>query len=154
MIFPAKKNEIVGPSQQKISDWLEPQEIKLFRGIGGVKAANSTQMVTPEQAKFYVEELKRCKNDIIHFAENWFYIISYRGKEKIKLYDKQKEMLRNFVKYPFNIVLSGRQQGKCLCKNQYVNIRFKYFPIPFKIKIGTFYKLQKTIFYLKQFFKK
>ena len=43
-----------------------------------------------------IGELKKCKEDIIYFAENFFYIVSLdRGKEKIKLYNAQKQMLEN-----------------------------------------------------------
>ena len=126
---------IIPPPIEHVDEWVNLPSTRNFRGIGGVKAANETIMVSPEQAKFYAEEIKRCKNDVIHFAENWFYIISYRGKEKIKLYEKQKEMVRSFINNPFTICLAARQSGKCVSYNTSIIIRNK------KFKITSFSKL-------------
>lgn len=60
-----------------------------------------------------VEELRKCKEDIIYFAENFFQIVAIdRGKEKIKLYEAQKTVLRSFVANRNVIVCSSRQIGK------------------------------------------
>ena len=62
-----------------------------------------------------IGELKKCKEDIIYFAENFFYIVSLdRGKEKIQLYEAQKRVLRSFVSERNVIVCSSRQIGKAL----------------------------------------
>ncbi len=66
---------------------------------------------TPEM----VEEMKKCKDDIIHFAENYFYIVSVdEGKQKIELYDCQRKVLKSFVENRFNAVVASRQVGKAL----------------------------------------
>jgi len=60
-----------------------------------------------------VQELKKCKEDITYFAENYFYIVSLdRGKEVIKLYTRQRQILKSLINNRFNIVLSCRQFGK------------------------------------------
>lgn len=63
---------------------------------------------TPEM----VDELKTCSKKINHFAENYFYIITEDGKQKIKLYKYQRNLLKAFTNNRFNVVLSSRQSGK------------------------------------------
>jgi hypothetical protein len=60
-----------------------------------------------------VNNLKRCKKNILYFAEHFFYIVNLdRGRDKIKLYAPQKKVLRRLRDDRFNIVLSSRQSGK------------------------------------------
>ena len=60
-----------------------------------------------------VAEIKKCKKNILHFAENHFTIINLdRGKEKINLYYCQKRVLRSLRDNRFVILLSSRQAGK------------------------------------------
>ena len=60
-----------------------------------------------------VEELKMCKSDVVYFAENYFYIVNLdEGKQKIKLYGAQKNMLLNMVNNRFSVNLASRQSGK------------------------------------------
>jgi phage terminase large subunit-like protein len=64
---------------------------------------------TPEM----VVDLKRCKRDIVYFAEKFFYIVNLdRGKEVIKLYKAQKRILKSLVKNDRVVLLSSRQAGK------------------------------------------
>ena len=64
--------------------------------------------------QFYTEEeyneLKQCFNNLPYFAEK---IIIY-GKEKLKLYPKQKEILEEYQNNRFVINQSPRQFGKTL----------------------------------------
>lgn len=65
-----------------------------------------------------IKEMEVSKNDIIHFAENHFYITNVdRGKEKIRLYDCQLKILKSFVDNRFIAVCASRQVGKCLALN-------------------------------------
>jgi hypothetical protein len=57
-------------------------------------------------------ELKTCVKSILHFAENYFYIITEDGKKKIELYKYQKRLLKSFKNERFNVILSSRQSGK------------------------------------------
>jgi len=60
-----------------------------------------------------VSELKKCSKNILHFAENYFYIVNLdRGKEKIKLHNYQKRILRSLRDNRFVVFLSSRQSGK------------------------------------------
>lgn len=66
---------------------------------------------TPEQ----IADLKKAGQDIIYFAENFFYIIEPgEGRRKIKLHDCQKKALKLFEAARFNIVCASRQVGKAL----------------------------------------
>ena len=64
-------------------------------------------------------EWARCKEDILYFAQKYFYIVSIdEGNILIPLRDYQKRMLKSFSVPPeedekrHRIVLSGRQSGK------------------------------------------
>jgi len=64
---------------------------------------------TPEMIK----EMDKCKNNILHFAENYFYIINLDvGRIKIKLHPYQKRILRSLRDNRFVCLLSSRQAGK------------------------------------------
>jgi hypothetical protein len=80
-----------------------------YRGSKHVPVAGAQYEFTADM----VEELRRCKNSVVYFAENFFYIVSLdRGKEKIKLYNAQKQMLENMVSHRFTANLASRQSGK------------------------------------------
>jgi hypothetical protein len=85
-----------------------------YRGSKHVPVAGAQYEFTSDM----VEELRRCRDDIIYFAENFFYIVALdRGKEKIQLYEAQKRVLRSFVADRNVIVCSSRQIGKALSIN-------------------------------------
>ena len=64
---------------------------------------------TPEM----VRDLKKCKKNILYFAENFFYIVNLdRGRERIGLFRCQKRVLRSLRDNRFNVLLSARQCGK------------------------------------------
>ena len=80
-----------------------------------------------------VNDLKRCKEDLLYFAENFFYIIDPdKGKLKIELFDYQKKALNTLLNNRQVILLASRQVGKTTlltiyalwiaCFNEYQNI--------------------------------
>ena len=80
-----------------------------YRGSKNVPIAGAQYEFTAAM----VDELRKCKNDVIYFAENFFYIVNLdEGKQKIKLYDAQKGMLLNMVNNRFSVNLASRQSGK------------------------------------------
>ena len=96
-----------------------------YMGNPNLRAARSTRAFSPEELK----ELMLCSEDIIYFAENYCTIITLDGKEHIKLYTYQKDLLDIMQngkpeedKYN-SIVLSPRQSGKCLTEEAEVTIR-------------------------------
>lgn len=59
-----------------------------------------------------VEELIKCKNDPVYFAEKYIKIVTAKGLVPFILRDYQKEMLSSFVENRFNMALMARQSGK------------------------------------------
>jgi hypothetical protein len=77
---------------------------------------------TPEM----VSELKKCKENVLHFAENHFNIVNLdEGKQKIQLHSYQKKALRMIRDNRFSLFLFSRQSGKCLKMNTLCKIRNK-----------------------------
>ena len=63
----------------------------------------------------YADEMQKCKNDIMYFAENYFYITNPdEGKIKIKLHNYQKRFLKLIKNNRFVIFNTSRQSGKAL----------------------------------------
>jgi len=84
-------------------------DYQYYRGDRNVPKSEAQFEWTPKM----VQELKKCKEDIVYFAENYFYIVNLdRGKEVIKLYTRQRQILKSLVNNRFNILLSCRQFGK------------------------------------------
>jgi hypothetical protein len=100
------------PRKKKPLPFVPDEEVlaegKFFQGNEKLLGKNAKIAWTSEM----IEENKACSRNIIHFAERHFYIITDEGKEKIKLRNFQKEMLRGFKRDPRNVVLSSRQSGK------------------------------------------
>ena len=60
-----------------------------------------------------VAEIKKCMVNILHFAENYFYIVSLdEGRQCIELHRCQKRVLRKMRDERFVILLASRQVGK------------------------------------------
>ena len=60
-----------------------------------------------------VRELEKCTKNILHFAENYFHIISLdEGKQTIELHLCQKRVLRKMRDNRFFVLLASRQIGK------------------------------------------
>lgn len=66
-----------------------------------------------EYTPVMVKELKKCRTNILHFAENYFYIVHPdEGRQTIQLHSYQKKTLRMIRDNRFNILLFSRQTGK------------------------------------------
>ena len=60
-----------------------------------------------------VAEIAKCMNDPVYFCKNYVYILHpSKGEILFKLYDYQEEIIRNYQKHKYNILLSARQTGK------------------------------------------
>lgn len=58
-------------------------------------------------------EFMKCRNDIIYFAENYFFIVNLDvGRQKIKLYEAQREAILSILENKRTIVCASRQVGK------------------------------------------
>jgi hypothetical protein len=80
-----------------------------YMGNPNLPTATAQFEYTPEM----VAEIEKCKNDLLYFAENYFYIIDPDvGKVRINLYDFQKRVLRDIRDNRHSILLSPRQASK------------------------------------------
>jgi hypothetical protein len=80
-----------------------------YMGNPQLPSKNAKFLYTPEM----VEEIEKCKNDIVYFAKNYFYIIEPdMGKILIPLLNYQIRLLKAFQDHRYNIVTSSRQSGK------------------------------------------
>lgn len=118
-------------------------------GNPSLPAADSQYEWTPKM----ISALERCKNDICYFAETFFTIVDKTKRHVIKLHDYQKRFLNTMSKNNRTIMLTSRQVGKCFAHDSQVTLRHKWLPfISIKLRVSTFYKIQKFILRIKKFF--
>ena len=85
------------------------QEDKYYLGNRNLPAANMEFEWTPKM----VRELKKTRQNLLYFAENFFFIVNLdKGKMKIPLYASQKRVLRSLRDNRFVACLASRQTGK------------------------------------------
>lgn len=66
-----------------------------------------------EYTKEMVDEIDKCKNDLLYFAENYFFILNLdEGRQKIRLYKAQRRILKKMKDNRFFCLLASRQIGK------------------------------------------
>lgn len=114
----------------------------MYMGNPSLRKAGEQIEYTDELIKEYI----KCKEDIIYFAEKYFYIVTIdKGKHLIKLYDFQKKILKICQETPNNkqhlICKIFRQAGKCVCKESKIRIRNK--------KTGEIKEISMEDFYTK-----
>lgn len=110
----------------------------------------STYVFTDEM----IREIDKCKNDIIYFAEHHFFINGMYGKEVIKLFDKQKKILRTIQSSKKTLICTSRQWGKCLSGQTNIRIRCRLLPFSIKIPVGMLFKIIKTFSKLSTYINK
>jgi len=82
---------------------------KFYLGNTNLPNPNMEYEWTPEMVK----SLKKARQNILHFAENFFHIVNLdQGKMLITLYSYQKRVLRSLRDYRFVACLASRQTGK------------------------------------------
>lgn len=92
---------------------------------------------------FELSEFKKCRKDIVYFANTYVKLMQEHGIDNIKLYPYQVEMLKMYVNEKYSLVLGSRQIGKCINFNTHIDL------LKEKVKV---YKLyfrnlkEKTIF--------
>jgi hypothetical protein len=113
------------------------------------KTNDEPERVAKEEFERRLKELVKCKNDIVYFAETYFYIMSLDGGvQHLKLYPKQRELLQAFIDNNRTVVLASRQTGKCVSGKTKIHVRFRPLGLEFDIPIGWFFKIQKLLSYL------
>ena len=77
--------------------------------LASVKKPGKKEYISKEEYEQRVKEIVRCRRDICYFAEKYFKIINLdKGLMTIKLYDKQKELLKFFTNERRCICLAAR----------------------------------------------
>jgi hypothetical protein len=90
-------------------------------------------------------EIARCQHDIKYFANHYYKVVSDAGEHVINLREFQERLLDHFVGNRHKVVMSGRQSGKCVQFQQYVEILDTRCGEIKKIKIGDFFELIKKL---------
>lgn len=103
-----------------------------------------------------INEYIKCREDIIYFAEKYFYIIHPdMGKIKIPLYEWQRRILKAYVDTPKGrkhcITKIARQSGKCCHVNTMIKIRNKKTKEIKEVSIGEFLGIIKNLNFFKLF---
>lgn len=83
-----------------------------YRGNDKLKQKDITEYVTEAEYRRRVEEIIKCKNDAVYFANTYYTIVSGKGKHIIELYPKQADLLRFIVDNRRCIVKCPRQCAK------------------------------------------
>ena len=107
-----------------------------YLGLHNLKRANILTHWTPEM----IDEYKKCRDDIIYFAENYCVIthIDY-GTIKVNLRDYQKDMLKLMFDERRTVFKLSRQLGKCVKDDTIVKVRNKKTGLIEEISIGEFH---------------
>lgn len=90
---------------------------KYYLGNPNLPAADAQIAYEP----WMVREIQKARDNILYFAENFFYIINLdRGREKIKMHSCQKRAIRKMRDNRFFILLASRQIGKSTMMTIYI----------------------------------
>ena len=100
-----------------VDDWMRDhaegilhKENPWLDGIVGVRRSGLSFEYTENE----IEELTKCANDVIYFANNFGYCLhGSKGYQPITLRDYQEEMLNSYFNNRFTICMASRQVGKC-----------------------------------------
>ena len=88
-----------------------------YMGNKNLPNVNWKDVYTKEQVK----HLKKASQNILYFAENFFFIVNLdRGRERIKVYGPQKRSLRLMRDNRFFCLLASRQIGKSTMMSIYI----------------------------------
>ena len=89
---------------------------KFFRGNSALKGKGVSIEWTPEMVQEYI----KCEQDIFYFVENFFFIVTENGLEKMELRDYQVEFMDSMVKNRNTLACFSRQSGKTECFRAFV----------------------------------
>ena len=118
---------------------------KFYMGNQNLKRNDFEETITEEEMKHRISEIKKCRDDVLYFADKYFYIVSPdEGKHIINLFDKQKTLIRSFQDYKRCVVLASRQTGKCHTVETLYTVRRLKSDGEYEVRIltaGEFHKL-------------
>jgi hypothetical protein len=104
---------LVQESTDKINDGIVVKRYQnpWLKNEVGIRRSGVTFKMTPEEQHEYI----KCALDIHYFTETYCKVKTEDGSiDNIKLRDYQEEILDDFVKYRFNILMASRQTGKTI----------------------------------------
>ena len=123
MAIDARASQLSGATQREnLGLAIKHDSVATIRKVG------EDLVFTPDQLAFVISEIKKCRKDIVYFANTYFRIIGDGGLQIIKLYPKQEEMLRAMQKESRLIVLAPRQVGKSTTYSIYFLWQTMFFP--------------------------
>jgi hypothetical protein len=77
--------------------------------LASIKKPGFKEYISKEEWEYRIQEIAKCKRDIVYFAEHYFRVINLdKGLHVIQLYDVQKDFLRFLVDNNKVICCSGR----------------------------------------------
>lgn len=113
---------------------------KGYRGNTNIRPKGLKQEWTKEQ----VFEFVKCSKDPVYFIKKYIKIVHVDdGIIPFELWDFQEEFVDILHKNRRVIGLWARQQGKCFCFSETINIRNKKTNEIVSISIGDFYEMAK-----------
>src|SRR3972149_4252870 len=87
-----------------------PKNNPFWDGNPDFRLGNIVFEYTPEE----YEELRKCKADVIYFANKYCYAMTDEGIQNIQLRDYQEDVLRDLQENRFCVFLAPRQIGKTI----------------------------------------
>lgn len=133
MIF---TTELVQESTNKINDGIVVKRYQnpWLKNEVGIRRSGVTFKMTAEEQQEYI----KCALDIHYFTEKYCKVKTEDGStDNIKLRDYQEDILNDFVKYRFNILMASRQTGKCFSFNTIITVERNGFI--YDIRFGKLY---------------
>ncbi len=109
-------SEMVAEAAEKINNGfvLSKFDSPFYEKTLGLRRSGVVYSMTSHERDEYI----KCALDIHYFSQKYCYIKGEEGQpEIIKLRDYQEEILDNFDKYRFNILMCSRQVGKTICSS-------------------------------------
>lgn len=119
--------KLSGLDQENLAIWTTERVNQLFKdvedGVIDIKTIKNSPFkdndpvwkkanLIFEYTPYEVEEIKKCKNDIIYFANHYAQTMTDDGIQQITLRDYQEEILISFKENRMNILNASRQIGK------------------------------------------
>lgn len=87
-----------------------------------------------------LDEIKRCAEDVVYFADTYCKVMTDDGIRKINLRDYQVQILNQYQIHRKNIFVSPRQSGKCLIPSTNITVDSNK-----KVSIDKLHKRNKRI---------
>lgn len=121
----------------QLDEGYQPQITPFWEGAMEWRAPNIVFEHTAEE----FDELKRCADDVVYFANNYAYAMTDYGVEQITLRSYQEDVMRDFAdtRWRHNVFLSPRQSGKCVEYGTIITIKNAETNDILEIPIGRFY---------------